>query len=149
MLVARPAEICGHPRFAAAPDRDGLGPAARSPSATRGSDRGRRLRAACGLAAYDPAGPAWNEEASSVASWLIAPENRFLLGDWLELLRSVRGPLIDPLSRAFRESERLDEREAAAFALAAYVDEVPPLFELFGLWRGESERGPDRKAPGA
>jgi eukaryotic-like serine/threonine-protein kinase len=36
------------------------------------------------------------------------------------------------LSMAFRESERLDERDAAAFALAAYLDSVPPLVELLG-----------------
>ena len=131
MLVARPAEVAVI-RDSLRPQAAMVSPRLREALRDPRSDRGRRLRAACGLAVCDPTGPDLNEEASDVASWLIAPENRFLLGDWLEMLQNVRGPLIGPLSRAFRESERLDEREAAAFALAAFVDEAAPLFELLG-----------------
>ncbi len=137
MLSAPPAEVAvicdslrGQIAAVSARLRDVLGDA--------GSDRGRRLRAACGLSAYDVNSRHLKDAAADIASWLIARENRFLLGDWLELLRGIRGELIGPLSRAFQESERLDEREAAAFALATYVDQVSPLVELLGA--GESSQ---------
>ncbi len=135
MLVAPPYQVAvirdslrGQITVVSARLRDVLGDA--------GTERGRRLRAACGLAAYDVNSPQLKDAAADIASWLIAAENRFLLGDWLELLRGIRGELIGPLSSAFKESERHDERDSAAFALASYVDQVPPLLELLGAGEG-------------
>src|SRR5262249_31569431 len=52
------------------------------------ADGGRRLRAACALAAAAPDDPRWPKVAAAVAERLAA-ENLLLVGGWVELLRPV------------------------------------------------------------
>src|SRR5262245_25171452 len=99
---------------------------------------GRRLRAACGLAALDPDSPRWVAAAPSVAADLVA-ENPLLVGAWTDLLRPTRLRLLAPLTeialrRTAPEQSDVDpelhlaefqERAVAVSILADYASDQP------------------------
>src|SRR5262249_9590253 len=84
---------------------------------------GRRLQAACALAAYDPGNPRWAGVAPDVTNQLVA-ENSLLVGKWAEALRPVSGFLVGPLADVCRDARRPDsERVVAANLVADYAAE--------------------------
>ena len=68
-------------------------------------DRGRRLRAACALATFDPDEAAWHQIAPDVASLLLA-ENPLLVNEWVDMLRPVGRSLARPAGGCLRRAER-------------------------------------------
>jgi formylglycine-generating enzyme required for sulfatase activity len=94
---------------------------------------GRRLRAACLLAALDPESPLWEEVAAQTAADLVA-ENPFHAVRWAQALSPVRQRLVPPLADAFRSRATPgSQRLLAASILADYAaDDVPLLVGLIG-----------------
>jgi serine/threonine protein kinase/formylglycine-generating enzyme required for sulfatase activity len=97
------------------------------------ADAGRRFRAACALAAYDPDSPRWAEVQGfrDVIDYLVR-ENPLRVGRWTELLRPGANVLVPPLQTVFRDERRPEaERGVAASLLADYAADRPQvLFEL-------------------
>jgi formylglycine-generating enzyme required for sulfatase activity len=89
---------------------------------------GQRLRAACGLAAFDPDNPRWANSAGPVVQQLVAVSPVFL-ERWMAALRDIRERLRGPLVAAFRDrrEERAGERSLAASILADYAADQPEL----------------------
>jgi serine/threonine protein kinase/formylglycine-generating enzyme required for sulfatase activity len=87
---------------------------------------GRRLRAACALAAFDPQDPLWGKVAPDVVAYLVG-ENLFLVSQWQRLLRPVQGKLFTALQAVFADRTRGDESYAAALVLAEYGVERPEI----------------------
>jgi formylglycine-generating enzyme required for sulfatase activity/tetratricopeptide (TPR) repeat protein len=90
------------------------------------ANKDQRFRAACTLAAFDPANPNWTKVASEVVSQLVT-ENSLLLGPWTELLRPVRLALLEPLSQIFRAKDKPEQRTVATNILADYAVDQPDL----------------------
>jgi serine/threonine protein kinase len=87
-----------------------------------GTDRKRKLRAACTLAALDPGDSRWAELAPAVARLLVLDENSFHLDRWLHALQPVRKALVEPLGSIFRDRTRgEDERFNAAVVLRQFA----------------------------
>jgi hypothetical protein len=93
-------------------------------------DADQRLRAACALAAYDPANGQWDQPALAafVVDRLLATvqRNPSHYPALLTMLHPVRGRLVEPLTRVFRERARPDaDRSLATSLLAEYAAEQP------------------------
>jgi formylglycine-generating enzyme required for sulfatase activity len=89
------------------------------------ADPGRRLRAACALAAYDPDGGRWADVSGDVVNALVR-ENLLLVPRWAEALRPVRDRLIAPLADVFRSAGRSEsERDLATTLLTDYAADRP------------------------
>jgi serine/threonine protein kinase/formylglycine-generating enzyme required for sulfatase activity len=86
---------------------------------------GRRLRAACALAEYDPAGRRWATIREPVAGDLVAvPAVHLAL--WLNALRPVCRQLQGPLTAIYRDGKRREiERALATDLLAEYAADQP------------------------
>jgi len=78
------------------------------------NDAGRRLRAACALAAYDLHNQRWEKVSTDVAKQLVV-ENPLVLGMWIEALRPVSDFLLPPLA-AFLEDEKRSGTERYTIA---------------------------------
>ena len=91
----------------------------------------RRLRAAAALATYDSGNPPWRTIRDEVAQTIDTGEPEFL-GDWKEVLRSVRAELLGPLAAIFRNHELGELQLALATStLADYAaDDVCLLADL-------------------
>jgi serine/threonine protein kinase/formylglycine-generating enzyme required for sulfatase activity len=88
---------------------------------------GRRLRAACALAEYDPAGPRWALVREQVAGELVSVP-AVHLGHWMEALRPIRGQLLAPLSAVYRDGKHREiERSLATGLLAEYASDQPQM----------------------
>jgi formylglycine-generating enzyme required for sulfatase activity len=119
---------------------------------------GRRLRAACALASYDPEGGGWEQVSGPVVAQLVA-ENPVFLSHWLEGLRSVHDRLRPALEEVFRNRTegRQAERALATNLLAEWeadrpdvlagllMDADPRQFAL--LWPRFRTHGPAGVAP--
>jgi formylglycine-generating enzyme required for sulfatase activity len=93
----------------------------------RQADPGRRLRAACALAAFDPEGARWPEVSRDVVAALVG-ENVLVVSKWAEALRPVRGRLLLPLAEVFRAAGRPEsERTLATSLLADYAADRPDM----------------------
>lgn len=92
---------------------------------------GRRLRAACALAMYDPLGKSWERVQQEIVGSLVA-ENPIHLAHWAEAFRPVRRHLVVPLVNLFRDSLRSEsERTVATSLLSDYAgDDVHVLTDL-------------------
>jgi serine/threonine protein kinase/formylglycine-generating enzyme required for sulfatase activity len=89
----------------------------------------RKLRAAAALAAFDPRNPAWPAVATTTVNQLIE-ENTVYLRGWLELLRPVRGSMMEALAAHYRGADP-DGREVATAILADYAaDDAARLADL-------------------
>jgi formylglycine-generating enzyme required for sulfatase activity len=86
----------------------------------------RRFRAACALAALDPANKRWREIAGVVAEQLVT-ENQANLRLWLDAFAPVSRLLLTPLARIFRESGRPAERARATDVILEYAKNEPEL----------------------
>src|SRR5207244_6022319 len=75
---------------------------------------GRRLRAACALATYNPESSQWEKACGPVVEQLVA-ENPVYLSLWIEGFRPVKQKLLVPLARVFRDRQpdRTAERSVA------------------------------------
>ncbi len=92
---------------------------------------GKRLRAACALAAYDPDSSRWDQVRAAVVAQLVA-ENPVYLGHWLDGFRPVKDQLLRPLGEVFhdRAEGRSAERLVAANILAEYADRPEDLADF-------------------
>jgi formylglycine-generating enzyme required for sulfatase activity len=86
------------------------------------ADPGRRLRAACILAAADRDGQGWRQSGDAVVSILLA-EDPLAVSGWTGLLRPVRAELTVPLREAFDNRSRPEQSHVAAAVLAEYCSE--------------------------
>ena len=84
----------------------------------------KRLRAACVLAEYDPEGPRWNKVGPDLTAILVG-QNPLMLAGWMEALWPARLKFVVPLGTAFRQSEKSEDRYAAANILAEYAADMP------------------------
>ena len=90
------------------------------------TDRPRKLRAACALAALDADNGRWEALAPEVSNSLVLDENMFRIERWLDALRPVRKALLEPLAAIFRDRKRAeDERFHAAVILQQYAADQP------------------------
>jgi formylglycine-generating enzyme required for sulfatase activity len=114
---------------------------------------GRRLRAACALAAWDPDNPRWARVAGPVAARLV-DENLVDLPHWIDGLRPVKDRLRGPLAEVFRDPSdaRSAERAVATTVLEEYADRPEEFTDLVldadarqfaVLWPRFAARGPD------
>jgi formylglycine-generating enzyme required for sulfatase activity len=89
---------------------------------------GRRLRAACALAAHDPEDPRWDGVSVPVVARLVA-ESPVHLSHWLEGLRPVRYRLLPALQAVFRDRAdgRRAERGLASNLLAEWAADRPDM----------------------
>jgi len=127
LLAAGPDEI-GAIREILAPHGDALGPPLWVVLEGRGADPGRRLRAACALAAYAPVDGRWDKVSGDVAGRLVA-ENALEVGKWAEALRPVRQSLLPPLAALLLEEGRgAEARRLITGVYAGYSDGVPDAF---------------------
>jgi tRNA A-37 threonylcarbamoyl transferase component Bud32 len=85
---------------------------------------GQRLRAACALAAFDPASERWSSARRHVVQILVQ-EDPQLVSDWTELLRPVRGVLAEPLKDLFHDRKSPERSHLAASVLAEYYAGEP------------------------
>jgi formylglycine-generating enzyme required for sulfatase activity len=87
---------------------------------------GQRLRAACALAVYAPDDPRWAQAAGQVVEQLVTVNPAFL-ERWMTAMQGVRGKLLEPLERVFRDrrEEKAAERSLAASILADYAADRP------------------------
>ena len=85
-----------------------------------------RLRAAAGLAAYDPENPEWQEVRSDVVTALVSvdPTESNL---WIMMLRPVGTQLVEPLETRYRDRQpvRDAERPLAALAMGDFLGDQP------------------------
>jgi formylglycine-generating enzyme required for sulfatase activity len=89
------------------------------------ADPGRRLRAACALAAYAPEDGRWEKVSGDVAGRLVA-ENALVVGKWAEALRPVRRSLLPPLATLLlKEGRAAESRRLITGVYAGYVEGVP------------------------
>jgi formylglycine-generating enzyme required for sulfatase activity/serine/threonine protein kinase len=92
---------------------------------------GRRLQAACALAACNADSPRWDKVGAAVVGQLVT-ENSLHLGLWIEGFRPVKDKLLRPLGDVFwdRTEGRGAERTVATNILAEYADRPEDLADL-------------------
>jgi serine/threonine protein kinase/formylglycine-generating enzyme required for sulfatase activity len=104
------------------------------------AEAGRKLRAACALARFDPHSPHWVERAGDLASLLVR-ENALLAARWAEALTDVRDVFLPPLQKVLQESKRPEaERSLATDLLADWARDRPEVLASVLL-----DAGPDGK----
>ena len=87
--------------------------------------KGRRFRAVCALAAFDPVSPRWQTAGKSAVEVLVA-ENPLRAVAWVEALRPVRQSLLAGLQAVFRDQKHEpSERSLATSILADYAADQP------------------------
>jgi serine/threonine protein kinase/formylglycine-generating enzyme required for sulfatase activity len=91
-------------------------------------DPGRRLRAACVLAAFAPDDGRWEKVRSDVARRLVA-ENALVVGKWAEALQPVGRHLLPPLAVLLQDEKRsAAERRTITGLYAGYAGGAPNAF---------------------
>src|SRR5262249_29006353 len=124
LLAARTDEI-GAIRGLLAPRGDPLGEPLWAVLEDRAAHPGRRLRAACALAAHAPEDGRWEKVSGDVAGRLVA-ENALVVGKWAEALRPVRRSLLPPLAALLLgEGRSAESRGLSTGVYAGYVEGVP------------------------
>src|SRR5262249_54438281 len=127
LLAAGPDEI-GAIRELLAPHGDTLGEPLWAVLEDRAADPGRRLRAACALAAYAPEDGGWEKVGGEVAGRLMA-ENALVVAKWAEALRPVRRSLLPPLAALLLDEKRsAAERRTITGLYAGFAEGVPNAF---------------------
>jgi formylglycine-generating enzyme required for sulfatase activity len=127
LLEAGPDEV-GAIRELLAPHSDALVGPLWAVLEDRAADPGRRLRAACALAAYVPDDGRWEKVSGDVAGRLVA-QNALVVGKWAEALRPVRRSLLPPLAALLLDEGRgAESRRLITGVYAGYVEGVPDAF---------------------
>jgi serine/threonine protein kinase/formylglycine-generating enzyme required for sulfatase activity len=83
-----------------------------------------RFHALVALAAFDARSKRWEKHADLAVQQLLL-ENPLYLGIWVQALRPVRGSLLPPLAKIYREAKSPERREIAATVLANYAADNP------------------------
>ena len=99
----------------------------------------QRLRAASGLASFEPESDKWVQYSPGIVNDLVL-ENATFLGQWRESFRPVKNSFIEPLSAVYRNhsTERSYERTLATNLLADYAAGQPRV--LAGLLMDGDEK---------
>jgi serine/threonine protein kinase/formylglycine-generating enzyme required for sulfatase activity len=127
LLAAGPDEVVAI-REMLAPHSDALVEPLWSVLEDRAGDPGRRLRAACALAAYTPDDGRWEKVNGDVAGRMVA-ENGLVVGKWAEALRPVGRALLPPLAVLLVDEKRsAAERRTLTGVYALYGEGVPDSF---------------------
>jgi formylglycine-generating enzyme required for sulfatase activity len=88
-------------------------------------DQGRRLRAACALAAFAPDDARWDRVNGDVAASLAA-QNPFEIARWTEALKGVGGRLLPPLADFLVDEKRsVSDRGLIAVVYGSYASDTP------------------------
>lgn len=91
------------------------------------AEANRRVRAACGLALYDPANERWQPVRAAVAYGLTKDES-LALGNGKEALRPVKAALIESLLALFIDGAQAEPQRRVAFELLAdYAADQPDI----------------------
>ncbi len=125
LLSASPQQlrvICG----AMEPWRDRAGPLLWSKLRDAATGAEGRLRAACALAASDPANPDWTEAAPAVAEALSGEKDPLYVAAWIEWLRPVASRLLGPLGAVYGDPARSDAQRMVATGVLAELGEGDP-----------------------
>jgi formylglycine-generating enzyme required for sulfatase activity len=94
----------------------------------RTADPGRRLRAACALAAYAPEDSRWEKVSGDVAGRLVT-ENALVIGPWAGALKPVGRHLLTPLATLLLDKKRsAAERRTITGVYAGFAEGVPNAF---------------------
>jgi formylglycine-generating enzyme required for sulfatase activity len=94
----------------------------------RAVDPGRRLRAACALAAYAPEDGRWEKVSGDVAGRLVA-ENALVIGQWAGALKPVGRHLLAPLADLLLEEKRsVESRRTITGVCAVFAEGMPDAF---------------------
>jgi formylglycine-generating enzyme required for sulfatase activity/tRNA A-37 threonylcarbamoyl transferase component Bud32 len=124
LLVAPPDELLVV-RNALAPHADQLKTQYWTTALDPQTEDGKRFRAACVLAGFDPQGSQWDEVRDDVVNTLVG-ENPLLAARWIEALRPVKDHLVAPLVSTFRDPDRPEsDRALTTNILADYAAERP------------------------
>jgi formylglycine-generating enzyme required for sulfatase activity len=123
LLAAGPDEI-GAIREILAPHGDALVEPLWAVLEDRAADPGRRLRAACALAAYAPEDGRWEKVSGDVAGRLVV-EHALEVGKWAGALKPVRRSLLPPLAGLLLEEGRAESRRLITGVYAGYVEGLP------------------------
>ena len=83
-----------------------------------------RFRALAALAAFDPEGAFWAQQASAAAEQILA-SNSLHVGSWVSAFRPVQAALLKPLEKLYHTAPSLERREIAATVLADYAGNRP------------------------
>lgn len=94
--------------------------------ADRDAPRGRKVRAACALAAANPVDPRWGSASADVVDAMTA-EDLFSLVHWTDLLRPIRSSLIPGLKSTFLTRASDSKGQIAATLLGEYASGRPDL----------------------
>jgi formylglycine-generating enzyme required for sulfatase activity len=92
----------------------------------------KRFNAACALAKYSSEGgnrdePRWDRQSAFVAESMVdaAATNIGEFDSLVEVFKTVKAQMIDPLIRIFRDPQRTESRLVTAAILARYATDVP------------------------
>jgi formylglycine-generating enzyme required for sulfatase activity len=112
------------------------------------NDQDQRYRAACALAAFDPANSRWEKVRGDVAEMLVI-QKPFMIAQWTDALKSVDKWLISPLAE-FLEDERrsVSERGLIASIYGTYAANIPDAYSRLEkrlTEHGEPDASPDAK----
>jgi serine/threonine protein kinase/formylglycine-generating enzyme required for sulfatase activity len=89
------------------------------------TDQGRRLRAACALAAFAPDDARWERVKGDVAG-MLAAQKPFEIARWTEALKGVGGRLLPPLADFLVDEQRsLSDRALLAVVYGSYASDTP------------------------
>jgi eukaryotic-like serine/threonine-protein kinase len=92
------------------------------------TDKKRKLRAGCALAALDSGNARWQALASDIAGSLVLDENRFHLERWLDALRPVSKSLLKPVASIFRDRARSEEERLESTLILQQFAATEPEF---------------------
>jgi formylglycine-generating enzyme required for sulfatase activity len=87
---------------------------------------GTRLRAAAGLATFDPNNKNWGAAAEPVIAYLLE-HNTSELSTWLRAFAPVRQALMPPLMHAFADTSHPEKQRLATGALVQYAADQPDI----------------------
>jgi serine/threonine protein kinase/formylglycine-generating enzyme required for sulfatase activity len=123
LLEADPAEVV-LVRDALTPHAGGLTERLWSKAGDPQAQPPQQLRALVALAAFAERDPRWRGLAATAIDQMLAA-NPLHLGIWVHALRPVRGVLLAPLQKVYREAKSPERREFAATVLADYATDRP------------------------
>ncbi len=123
MLMATPRDFLTI-RAALRPHREALSAGLWTMALDAEADPGRRLRATCALADFEPDDPRHGGDDGPAVPLLLS-QGEPMVGQWVEALRPLAPKLVGRLTRTCLGSEAADDRYLAACALADYLRDDP------------------------
>jgi formylglycine-generating enzyme required for sulfatase activity len=102
-------------------------------------DGRQRIRAACGLAGFEPNSTKWQQVAKEVVSELVR-EDTLMVSQWIALLQPVQEIMIDPLKAIFHDKQRAEQAYVASLVLSEVLANQHRLDDLIELAQTADDR---------